>query len=62
MTLKDALKQKSWTVQHLADETGISKRTLDKYMTGERDLRRAEAANIIKIADVLGIHPRELMN
>ncbi|MDO4842597.1 MAG: helix-turn-helix transcriptional regulator [Phoenicibacter congonensis] len=62
MTLKDALKQKGWTVQHLADETGISKRTLDKYMTGERDLRRAEAANIIKIADVLGIHPRELMN
>ena len=62
MTLKDALKQKGWTVQRLSDETGISKRTLDKYMTGERDLRRAEAANVIKIADILGIHPRELMD
>jgi len=30
-------------------------------MTGERPLQRAEAANVIKIADALGIHPRELL-
>ena len=62
MTLKEALKEKGWTVQRLSDETGINKRTLDKYMTGERPLRRAEAANVIKIADALNIHPRELMD
>ena len=61
ITLKEALKAKGWTVQRLADETGVNKRTIDKYMTGERPLPRAEAANVIKIADALDIHPRELI-
>ena len=61
ITLKEALKAKGWTVQRLADETGISKRALDAYMTGYRKLSLAEAWKVLAIADSLSIDPHELI-
>lgn len=59
--LKEALKAKGWTVQRLADETGISKRTLDTYMNGYRNLGGAAARVVLAISDALEIDPHELI-
>lgn len=61
ITLKEALKAKGWTVQRLADETGISKRTLDTYMTGYRSLGGAAARVVLAISDALKIDPHDLI-
>ncbi|WP_102412454.1 helix-turn-helix domain-containing protein [Beduinella massiliensis] len=61
ITLKEALQAKGWTVQRLADETGISKLTLNNYMNGHRSLPRAEAEKVVRIADALQIDIHELI-
>lgn len=47
-----------WTTIRLANETGISKRTLDHYRNGTRQMN---LINGLKIADALGIDPHELI-
>lgn len=56
--LKDVMKQKGITAGGLAEITGISKRTLENYII---ERRKISLENGIKIADALGIHPRELV-
>ena len=47
-----------WSTQRLANETGISKRTLDHYRGGTRQM---SLVNGLKIADALGIDAHELI-
>lgn len=58
--MKEALTARGMTVARLAEMTGISKRTLDQYMTGRHSILRAWHAHVSKIADVLGIDPMDL--
>ena len=62
ITLKEALKAKGWTVQRLADETGVSKRTLDTFMSGYRSLGGCAARTLLAIAKALDVDPLELIN
>jgi DNA-binding Xre family transcriptional regulator len=47
-----------WSTQRLANETGISKRTLDHYRDGTRQMN---LVNGLKIADALGVDAHELI-
>lgn len=40
-------------IKELADKTGISKNTLDKYLSGKKALPRID--NAVKIAEALGV-------
>lgn len=50
------------TQAQLAIKAGISKRTLEQYENGRNDTANAQAHIIIKLADALNVHPRELIN
>ena len=58
--MKDALKARGMTVKQLSQVTGISKHTLDAYMAGYRKFSLAAMGTVQKIADALGVDPREL--
>lgn len=59
-TLKEALAQRGMTVARLSEVSGVSKRTLDAYMTGYRKVTRSPAHIMLAIADALDIDPRAL--
>jgi len=50
--LKDLLDSKEIEVKELAHGTGISKNTLDNYLSGQKSIPNAE--NAVKIAKFLG--------
>lgn len=56
--LKDIMQQKKATAKSLAEATGISQRTIENYVS---ERRKISFENGIKIADVLEVHPRELI-
>ena len=56
--LREILKEKNITSQALAEKTGISKRTIDEYRTRRKEPSLSKG---LKIADVLGIDPHELI-
>ena len=51
--LKKLLEEKDIQVKELASGTGISKNTIDNYLSGQKSLPNAE--NAIKIAQFLGV-------
>lgn len=57
--LKEIMEEKKITSQALADKTGISKRTIDEYRGARR--KEPSLSNGLKIAEALGVDPRELM-
>ena len=48
---------KGLTQAQLADAAGISVKTLQKYESGERDIRRARNSTVLRLAQVLGVSP-----
>lgn len=44
-----------FTIQELAEETGINRVTLSQYENGQKDIRYCRAETLIKIADALQI-------
>ena len=53
--LKSAVKESGMTHYRIAKDAGIRQNMLDRFMTGERDLRFETAA---KIAEALGLQLR----
>lgn len=43
------------TQAQLADKTGISIRTIQKYESGERDIKKASAESVHKLAKALNV-------
>lgn len=56
--LREICKEKKVTSQELADKTGISKRTIDEYRQRRKE---PSLSNGIKLADALGVDPRDLI-
>ena len=52
------MKERRVTSQQLADQTGISKRTIDNYRSDRNALTLAAG---LRIADALGIDPHALL-
>lgn len=53
-------KMKGLTQAQLADAAGISLKTLQKYESGERDIRRARNDTVLRLARVLEVPPHLL--
>ncbi len=49
------------TQQELADKSGVSKRMIEQYEQGRKELKNASVATVIKLADVLRCDVRELV-
>lgn len=47
--------------QQLADKANVSVRTIQSYEIAQRTTANAQAHIIIKLADALGVHPKELI-
>jgi len=45
----------------MAERTGLNIRAYQKLESGERDIEKASLAVALRIADALGVHPRELI-
>ena len=45
----------------LAKGTGVNIRMIQKFENGERGIETASLAVALRIADFLGVHPRELI-
>ena len=59
--LKQMIWERNMTVQEFADKAGLSKRTLDPYVSGAKQFRKTQLWFALKVADTLGIDPHELM-
>lgn len=59
--LKELRERKGFTQKELAEISGISLRTLQKYETGERDILKAEVGAVIALADALEVTVYELL-
>ena len=57
--LSEIMKEKNITSRQLAEKTGIPKRTIDGY---RRMKSEPSLSNGLKIAEVLGVDPRELIS
>ena len=54
--LKEMMRVRGVTAQQLSDITGISKRTLERYMSGRTDIANAAGASVAVIAHALSIN------
>ena len=59
--LKELLKERGLTVQAFADMAGVSKRSLDSYMSGVQEWRSARGEQLLKVADALNVDPHVLV-
>lgn len=60
-TIKELLEERGMTVQNLADDVGVSKRTLDPYIAGKSKWRNARGHLLIAVADALEVDPHALI-
>lgn len=60
-TIKELLEERGMTVQRLADDIGVSKRTLDPYIAGKSKWRNSRAHLLLDVADALDIDPHTLI-
>ena len=61
-TIKQLLVERNMTVQSLADKAGVSKRTLDPYISGKADWKNARGFILLAVADALEVDPHVLIN
>ena len=59
--LKEIREREGFTQKGLAEVSGVSLRTLQKYESGERDLLKAEVGAVIALADALEVTVYELL-
>lgn len=52
---------KGMTQPALAKAAGVGIRAIQKFESGERSIETASLAVALRIADALGVHPRELI-
>lgn len=61
MKLATVRQQKGFTQKSLSEKSGVNYRTLQKYETGEKDINKASALTVLKLADTLGVDIREIL-
>lgn len=61
MKLKELRKAKGLTQKSLSEVTGISKRVIIAYEQNQRDINRAQAITLYKIAKVLDCKIEDLL-
>ena len=59
--IKSLLSEREMTVQQLADKAGLSKRTLDPYVSGKAQWENARGHVLLAVADALDIDPHVLV-
>lgn len=60
-TLKRLIKSKGYTTASFASSIGVSKRTLDVYVSGKRDFVNTPVWLAVKIADALDVDIHDLI-
>ena len=58
MRLRQLRKAHAWSQRDLARESGVAKDTITRLETGQRE---AQPRTVRRLAEALGIEPRELM-
>lgn len=48
--------------KELAEKSGVNIRQIQHFESGERDIANASLKNALRLADALGVHPRELLS
>lgn len=59
--LKKVREESGLTQKLLAEVSGVSFRSIQKYESGERDITKAEVGTVIKLADALGVDIKEIV-
>jgi len=59
--LKRLLEERGLTVQQFAEQTGLSKRTLDTYSSGAKSFHKTQAWFLMAVADALHVDPHVLL-
>lgn len=61
MTFGEYIRAKGYTSKRLAEEIGISTRTIESYANGRYSLKQARAWVIVEMADIFDTTPKELL-
>ena len=61
MRLQEKRKAAGYTQAQLSESSGVSKRAIQCYESGERDINKANATTLKRLADVLGCRMEELL-
>lgn len=48
--------------KELAEASGVGIRQIQSFESGERNVSNASLKNALRLADALGVHPRELLD
>ena len=59
--LKQLRKQNNLSVEQLSDQSGVNHRMIQKYENEERDINKAQAITLHRIANVLKCNIEDLM-
>ena len=54
--------ERGLTQAALAEKTGVNIRAIQRYESGERKIEGASLTVALRIADALGVHPREIIS
>ena len=61
MNLKQKRKDANMTQAELAKESGVNIRMIQHYEQGFKDINKAEALTVLKLADALGCEVRDIL-
>lgn len=61
MSLQSERKKRNISTNDIAFFTGISRRTIEAYESGQRDIRKASYESLSKIAKLMGISIQEML-
>lgn len=59
--LKRVRTEKGMSQSDLAEASGVSVRMIQHYEQGVRDINKAEALSVLKLADALGCEVRDIL-
>ncbi len=62
MKFGEYIRSKGYTSKRIADEVGISVRTIEAYANGRCSLKKCRAWLIVALADILETTPKELIS
>lgn len=60
--LKELIKAQGYTTAEFAEQAGVSKRTLDMYVSGARDFTNTPVWLAVKVADALEIDIHDIID